>query len=137
MASALVLIDHWPSSKANMLSAKEHPAVITDYLSKELQRGRTLPTQMAPTQVSRFGVIPKRHLPREWLLIVDLSAPDGLSVNNGISHYLSVQSVARHVYQVGKGALIVKMEIKSAFRVVPVNPDDRMLLGMMWDNVKD
>ena len=28
---------------------------------------------------------------------------------------------------------MAKMDIKSAFRVVPVHPDDRMLLGMMWD----
>ena len=48
-------------------------------------------------------------------------------------HYISVQSVARHVYQVGKGALMAKMDIKSVFREVPVHPDDRMLLGMIWD----
>ena len=28
---------------------------------------------------------------------------------------------------------MAKMDIKIAFRVVPVHPDDRMLLGMMWD----
>lgn len=32
----------------------------------------------------------------------------------------------------GTGALLAKADIKSAYRLVPVHPDDRMLLGVEW-----
>ena len=34
--------------------------------------------------VSPFGVIPKKNKPNKWGLILDLSAPAGASVNDGI-----------------------------------------------------
>ena len=34
----------------------------------------------------------------------------------------------------GKGALLAKMDIKQAYRNVPVAPEDRYLLGLIWDN---
>lgn len=33
----------------------------------------------------------------------------------------------------GAGALLAKIDIKSAYRLVPVHPDDRMFLGMLWE----
>ena len=30
---------------------------------------------------------------------------------------------------------MAKTEIKSAFRILPVNPDDHPLLGMKWENL--
>ncbi len=38
------------------------------------------------------------------------------------------------VLTVGKGALLAKMDIKQAYRNIPVHPDDRYLLGMEWKN---
>ena len=32
--------------------------------------------------------------------------------------------------QLGKGALLAKLDIQHAYRIVPVHPDDRHLLGM-------
>ena len=31
-----------------------------------------------------------------------------------------------------KGALLAKVDVKNAFRIVPVHPEDRLLLGMKW-----
>ena len=79
------------ATKANMKSAREHPEIIGDYLSKELSKGRTIelhPLDITPTQISKFGVIPKKHQPGQWRLIVDLSSPDGRSVNDGIDRSL-------------------------------------------------
>ena len=33
----------------------------------------------------------------------------------------------------GSGALLAKIDIKSAYRIVGVHPEDRWLLGMLWD----
>ena len=127
-------------AKRNMLSASDHPEVVTDYLAKEMQKGRTCPSPLVPWQCSKFGVIPKKHQPGEWRLILDLSAPQGGSINDGISkqhsslQYVSVLDMAKQVYHFGKGALMAKSDIKSAFRIVPVHPEDRLLLGVQWDN---
>ena len=88
--------------------------------------------------ISRFGVIPKRSQPGKWRLIVDLSAPDEHSVNAGIPtelcslRYPSLDAAARLIMTQGRGALMSKLDIKEAYRMVPVHPDDWFLLGMRW-----
>ena len=85
---------------------------------------------------SPFGVIPKRHSPGKWRLILDLSNPSGSSVNDGINpelcslSYISVDDVARVVALLGRGTMLGKTNIKSAYRIIPVHPADRLLLGM-------
>ena len=89
---------------------------------------------MPEVHVSPFGVIPKSE-PGKWRLIVNLSAPEGGSVNDGISRemcslsYLSIDEVVSWVLQLGRGALMAKFDLRAAYRNVPVHPDDRHLLG--------
>ncbi len=45
--------------------------------------------QILGIHCSPFGVIPKRGRPGKWRLIVNLSAPKGNSVNDGISKELA------------------------------------------------
>ena len=62
-------------------------------------------------------------------MILHLSAPLGKSINDHISkenfslHYASVDD-AIHMSALGKGALIAKVDLKSAFRMVPVQHQD-------------
>ena len=66
------------------------------------------------------------------------SYPAGNSVNDGIEpevcslHYTSVDEAARLVDSLGMGAQLAKFDLESAYRIVPVHPDDRPLLGMAW-----
>ena len=70
---------------------------------------------------------------------MNLSAPDGFSVNDGINKelasvsYTSVDDIVTTILQLGRGALLAKMDIKQAYRNVPVHPEDRLLLGMLWE----
>ena len=86
-----------------------------------------------------MGVIPKGHTPGKWRLITDLSHPEGNSVNDGIEprlvsiSYISVEAVAIAARRLGRGALLAKVDIKAAYRLVPVHPQDRYLLGIEWD----
>ena len=69
---------------------------------------------------------------------MDLSAPEGSSVNDGIARdlcstsYLAMDDVIACIVRFGKESLIAKMDIKQAYRNVPIHPDDRPLLGMKW-----
>ena len=84
---------------------------------------------------NRFGVIPKLT-PGKWRLIVDLSFPEKVSINDGISKvsasmvYSSVEDATRMLWQAGKGALMAKIDVENDF--APVHPNDGHLLGMVW-----
>ena len=127
----------------NMQSARLNPQVVEEYLAKEASEGRVIgpldPTNYPQVQVSPFGVIPKPHQPGKWRLIVDLSSPEGQSVNDGIAKdlcsvaYISVDDIAAVVLRLGRGAKLAKIDIRAAYRIIPVHPDDRCLLGMRWE----
>ncbi len=88
---------------------------------------------------SPIGIIPKPHQPGKFRLIVDLSAPKGSSVNDFIPpelcslEYASIDDAAKIVTQCGEGALMAKLDLKSAYRMVPVHPADQALLGIRWE----
>ena len=129
-------------AKRNMPSAAEHPEVIDQYIEGERAGDRILGPfvrgAIVGMQANRLGVVPKGHTPGKWRLITDLSFPEGASVNDGIDRglcslqYTSVENVARAAQALGRGALLAKLDIKSAYRLVPVHPDDRHLLGFEW-----
>lgn len=126
-----------------MPSAALHPEVVSDYLDKELALGRMLgpfPLSHAPScHISRFGVIPKGHNTGKWRLITDLSFPHGRSVNDGIDpdlcslSYITVDAVADRIRQLGVGTMMAKVDIESAYRLIPVHPDDRPLQAVQWE----
>ena len=128
----------------NMLSTRSHPEVVSDYIAAELALGRI--AELGPLETAKdlgihtspFGVIPKKHKPDKWRLILDLSSPVGFSVNDGISkessslNYTSTDDVVEAILILGRGSLMAKLDIKQAYRNVPVYPQDRCLLGMSW-----
>ena len=93
---------------------------------------------MPPLHINRFGVIPKGHNTGKWRLITDLSHPPSQSVNDGVDPalcsltYSSVDQVAAVVAHFPPGALLAKIDIESAYRLVPVHPEDRVLQAMEW-----
>ena len=132
------------SAKQNMRSAKKNPEVIAEYIGKQVELGNILgpfPRETAPrVHINRFGAIPKKHQPGKWRIITDLSYPEGQSVNDAIDphccsmSYITVDEVARAALALGRGTLMAKIDIKSAYRLIPVHPADRIWQGMMWDD---
>ena len=64
----------------------------------------------------------------------------GLRINDGISpelssmSYVSLDHLASLVTSVGRGALLVKADIKEAYRMVPIHSNDQHLLGIQWED---
>ena len=114
--------------------------MINQYLLTEREEGREAgPFLISPTpnfHVSRFGVIAKKHQPGKWRLILDLSSPLGHSVNDGILkepfsvQYTRVDDVISGIMSFGQGTLLAKFDVESAYRNIPVHPEDRCLLGL-------
>ena len=125
----------------NLLSAKDLPNIVTDKLHKEIEAGRVAGPFSAPPfdnfVVSPLGIVPKKA-PNEFRLIQHLSYPHENSVNSGIPvdfssvRYASIQDAIVFVKRLGVGCYLAKTDIKSAFRIIPIHPEDYPLLGMKW-----
>ena len=118
------------------------PSSTHEYLGKELALGRMLgpfPVSFLPPdlQINRFGEIPKGRS-WKWRLITDLSFPPDRSVNDGIDpefcslSYTTVDDVADVAVRLGVGALLAKVDIESAYRLIPVHREDLPLQAVQW-----
>ena len=55
------------------------------------------------------------------------SAPQATSL------YVSVDTAVKLVEELGRGTLLSKVDIRSAYGMLPIHPDDCWLLGMRWE----
>ena len=124
-------------------SALQQPDIIRNRLEEEVKLGRVAgPFDIPPIDnliVSPIGLVPK-STPGEFRLIFDLSYPHGASINSGISKedssviYTNFDEVIRMVREEGAGSYLFKVDIKSAFRLIPIHPTDFSLLGMTFQD---
>ena len=130
------------STHGNLASVRANPETVSRYIDGEVLAGK-LSVARTPEVVrtNPIGIIPKPHQPGKFRLIVNLSDPVGGSVNDGISpelcslRYTSVDEAVASISRCGRGALMAKFDLRSAYRMVPVHPSDQPLLGMEWQGV--
>ena len=128
----------------NLKSAIEHPDVVSKKLQKELAAGHIAgPFDCPPPnlKISPLGVVPKKT-PNEFRLIHHLSysekGHDGSSVNEGIPReecrvqYATVDEAVQKIKKLGGNPWLFKVDIRNTFRIIPVRPEDYMLLGFQW-----
>ena len=125
----------------NLISATQHPDVVSANLEQEVNLGRVAGPYaahpLANFQCHPVGVIPKKHSP-DWRTIYHLSYPQGNSINDHIAKdpyslsYVWVDDAIQILQSLGKGAYMAKTDLKSAFRLIPIHPDDWNLLGILW-----
>ena len=123
---------HLKPVRRNLKFAYDRPEIISAYIQREVDLQRMTPLlsllAMEPLslEVSPFGAIPKKNKPDKWRLIVDLSSPEGHSVNDAIR-----RDLCSVLYT--KGCLLAKLDLKEAYRAVPVHPSDQGLLAVAWN----
>ena len=125
----------------NLLSALSNPDAVSSYLKTECERNHMAGPYSSPpfpnTRCSGVGIVPKKS--GGLRLIMHLSAPEGGSINDGISaeehslHYVTVDDAVRLISKHGQGCLMSKVDMKHAFRICPVAPLDWPLLGIFWE----
>ena len=121
-------------SEDNYVSATRRP---THYIEGEVAAGRLrLVHPSTKVHTSPVGLVPKDHMPDRFRLIINLSAPEGASVNDGIAdsltslQYSHVADAVVLIKSAGAGALMAKLDLKSAYCHVPVHSDDQALLAV-------
>ena len=124
----------------NLPTAYQQPDVIDATLQRECEAGRILGPFTSPPlpnfRTSGLGLIPKHD--GGWRIIYHLSAPHGSSINDYIDSslyslsYCSIDDAYKIINKLGPGALLSKIDLKDAFRLIPVRPADWNLLGIHW-----
>ena len=134
-----------PKEYSNLPCAKKNPSII-DTMLKEVTLGHTAGPFYSPPfpnlQVYPIEAIPKKHS-LEWRTIFHLSYPKHhpTSVNAHIPpeaysfHYIKVDNAISILQELGQGCFMSKLDIKSAFRNIPVHLSDWELLGMKWEGL--
>ena len=125
----------------NLKSAYENKELIQEAITKEISRGHTagpFPTPPFPLiHCSPIGSAPKKD--GSVRLIMDLSQPHGSSINDNISkedfpcEYSHFDDATDLVMRAGKGSLLCKLDIKHAYRLLPVKPDQWHHLCYWYD----
>ena len=124
----------------NLLSARTNPDPVSQAIAKELVRGHTsgpfIVPPIQPFHCSPLGAVPKKDGTHR--IILDLSSPRGLSVNEGISkedfsvRYSSFDDAVDLLRVSGTSSFMAKLDIRHAFRLCPVRPAQWGLLGYCW-----
>ena len=129
------------SASSNLKSSSEHSADVSKAIRTEVSRGHTAgPFYTLPLEdfhCSPLGAVPKKD--GSARIILDLSSPRGSSVNEGIDDhtftvkYCSIDDALDMVHSLGPSAFMAKADIKHAFRLCPVKPNEWHLLGYQWN----
>ena len=130
------------SRPPNLRSAIKFFRSVSAQVAAEVSRGHTLGPFSCPPFInfhcSPLGAVPKPN--GSVRLILDLSSPRGSSINEGIDQdhysvrYCSFDEAVDRIRGLGPSAYLAKVDIKHAFRLCPVLPQQWHLLGFSWDN---
>lgn len=103
---------------------------VEEIINNELLCGNYIKTKVKPHIVSSLGAVPKDL--SDIRLIHDLSRPNG-GVNE-LSWYNSVQyiTVDDATRSIKPGSHIAKVDLKSAYRHIPIHPSNYGLTGIKW-----
>ena len=132
---------HFSCTSNNLLSAMQNPSAVDAKISKDLDAHRLPGPFSSPPfpvfRISPLGLVPKK-IEGEFRLIHHLSFPKGSSLNDGISSdhtmvsYAMVECAIWRIKSVGSTCFLAKTDIKYAFQIIPIRPQDYNLLGMCW-----
>ena len=136
------------SSFHNHPSAVKNSSYLYTYIAKELSYQSVFgPFHCNPFNadcvISPLLCVPKRDSV-EIRVIHDLSFPEGLSLNDGISsdYYLElfcklrlpgIDRLVEFVNAKGRGCHVFKKDLRRAYRQIPIDPQDYPLLGLYID----
>ena len=128
---------------ANHRSALDNRRAVDRKIEKEVVMGRIAgPFTTSPFDnliVSPLGAVPKK-LTGEYRLIHDLSFPKRRSVNFFFDpqaakvSYECLDHCVDIIMALGRGTLVSKVDLKDAFRIIPIHTSSHHLLGFTWNN---
>ena len=133
---------HYSRSTPNAATARTFSEALSSSIAQEISLFHSVgpfPSPPFPNMViSSLGVRPKKN--GKFRIIMDLSRPFFYSVNDYIDRdcysmqYCRVDDAVNHLCSVGPGAVMAKLDVKHAFRLIPVRSEDWHLLGYQFND---
>ena len=124
----------------NRPSAAKHAQFISDQLAASCSRRETAGPFTSPPfslmHCSGVGAVPKKNC--KMRMIHHLSSPLGTSVNDGIPtdifslQYVTTDDAINMIMSLPPPVYLSKLDVKNAFRQIPVRIEDFPLLGIFW-----
>ncbi|XP_060562711.1 uncharacterized protein LOC132722259 isoform X1 [Ruditapes philippinarum] len=128
----------------NLRSALSNPNVVQAKINKEINARRMagpfVDKPMPNLIVSPIGLVPKK-IKGEFRLIHHLSFPEGESVNDYIDKkfcsvsYTNFDEAVAMIQNLGRHCYLFKMDLKNAFRLLPIRPEDFEVLGLKFKSL--
>ena len=125
----------------NLKSIDAHSHLVQEKNNKEVLSGRVAgPFSSKPLKnfiVSPIGIVPKKT-PGEFRMIHHLSYPEGSSINDFTDpslasvQYTSFDKAVELIQKLGPKCKLFKMDIRNAFKLLPIRPEDFELLGFQF-----
>ena len=129
----------------NLSSLQLSSTALPSFIQREVMLKRMVgPFSISSPPVDNFmvnplGLVEKKYTnPVEYRVITHHSAPYGSSVNDGINKHEfhiafdTLKHAVRWIRFIGNGALLSKIDIKDAYRILPVHPVDQLLQGILY-----
>ena len=129
---------------SNYSSVMDNPTVVLEKICKELHSGRIegpFDTPPAGIKFSPLALIQSKSDSNKFRLVHDLSFPrDGTSVNEHIPdekanvQYTKFDHVINHIAQMDSTVKLAIIDIKGAFRLLPVKVSEHKYLGFSFQD---
>ena len=113
--------------------------MVTAFLDNQISQGFMIgpfpPESCTYVQVACLAVVPKKTVGK-FRVVVNLSAPESASVNDNLHRNLthvahsSIEDAVLLMHHLSRSCLMAKVDIRTAYRLLPVHPDDRGHLGI-------
>jgi hypothetical protein len=124
----------------NIVDKGVQTQAVDDEIAKEVQQQRLIgPYDGPPFRhwiISPLMTVPKKGTVGKWRVVHHLSHPWGRSINSFIKDWqcnlTRFAAAVKVVCKLGRGCMMSKLDIKSAYRLIPIRPNDWPLLGMRW-----
>lgn len=131
----------------NLLSAKKQSDSTSELIQTELNRGYVVgPYDTVPFSIYRIspiGIAVGKYSGKKRL-IVDLSAPHENQTHPSLNElidkeefslsYVTIDKAINVIKKLGKGALMCKVDIKDAFKLIPIKEALWPYYGVKWDS---
>lgn len=133
----------------NLRSAMAHQTILAEKINTEIEAGRVAgPFKEKPFEnltVSPLGLVPKKCVDpsvpeaKRFRMIHHLSYPEGGSINDFIDpklasvQYTSFDEAVSMIQKLDRNCQLFKMDLKNAFRLIPVRKEDFALLGFKFN----
>ncbi len=129
----------------NLQSALAESDTVNDLIAKEVKSGFMIgPFDEPPFKIFRISPIgiATRKFAGKKRLIIDLSSPHNStipSINSLIPldefylRYHDIEQAVELIKIAGRGAWLAKLDITSAFKLMPIHPDSWHFIGILWE----